>query len=223
MGMILLCHISEAQSKYNIGFYRSFPIGEFGATDIEEGGFAEPGWGFLLEDKFTFSSWPEGLNVGFHFSYQENKADGQAIGQAFSEALEGQFDVRVSAGSFRPLVATLGPFYEWKLNQKFSIDFKSGAGIMFTGIDPINLNIYNDQNELILKERVEYQTKPDFSFMLGVNFGYQLSDFWAVNLFADYAYSNESFNSSLVSGSSSSSDQKISFINTGLSLSLRIQ
>jgi len=222
MGVMLICQISQAQSTYDIGFYRSFPIGDYGATDLENGGFAEPGWGFLLENKFTFPAWPEGLNIGFHFSYQENKTDEQSIGNAFSEALEGTFDVRVSAGSFRPLVATVGPFYEWKLNQKFSIDFKSGAGIMFSGIDPINLNIYNDQSELVLRERVEYQTKPDFSFMLGVNFGYQLSDYWAVNLFADYAYANESFNSSLISGSGTSSEQKISFINTGLSLSLKI-
>ena len=222
LSMIFLTHIAQAQSMYNIGFYRSFPVGDYGAQNIENGGFAKGGWGFLLENKFTFPSWPQGLHVGFHFSYQENEIDEQAIGSAFSEALEGTFDVRVSAGSFRPLVATAGPFYEWQLNEKFSIDFKSGAGIMFTGIDPVNLNIYDNQGELILRESVEYQTKPDFSFMLGVNFGYQFSEYWGVSLFADYAYSNESFKSSFINASGAESEQKISFINTGLSVSLKI-
>lgn len=213
---------AQAQSRYYIGAYRSFPLGEFGSTDISEGGFAEGGWGFLLENKFKFSSWPEGLHVGLHFTYQENKFDEQSLGRAFSEALGEQYEVRVFAGSFRPMVVTLGPFYEWTLNEKVSIDFKSGAGIMVTGIDPVSLNVYDDQDELLLKEGVEFQSSPNFTFMLGASVGYQLSAYWGLHLFADYAYARESIASSLVSGSSTSSHQRISFLNAGLSLSLKI-
>lgn len=64
------------QDDYVIGDFKSYPLGTYASTDLmDDGGFAEPGWGFMLEKKLSVRSWPEGLSLGLHFSYQNNKIE----------------------------------------------------------------------------------------------------------------------------------------------------
>ncbi len=218
----LIVLVAEAQkSEYLISLHGSIPIGDFSSNDVESGAFAQRGWGVTLENKFSFSKWPDWLGVGFHFSYQQLEVDEQGIGEAFSDVLEGDITTRVFADQYHPLIADVCAFYELPVTDKLTIDFKGGVGVLFTIFDPIRIDLYNDQGENLLRTQLDFETKPYFNFILGANLGYQFSNTLGAKIFADYNHSNVNISSSYLL-QEITSDQKISIINTGIAISITI-
>ncbi len=212
--LIALIPVSLYSQEVILGFHGSFPLGEDAATD-DDGGFARTGYGGIIESYYRFSSWPEPLYAGLFLSYQTNDIDGAKLAELFNETFGGQLTTTVSRSRYRPLTLLLGPLYRFRLSEKFSLDGKAGVGMMISNIDPIRFNFFDDQGALIVSEELSFNSEPVFAFMLGANLGYQFTSVIGVKFYANYSYGKEE-----ISSSGTRSDQKISYLNSGLALSI---
>ncbi len=98
----------------------------------------------------------------------------------------------VSGGaSYNPSVITPGPVYEWNPLNKLSVEFKAGAGIMFTNIDPIVISVFDLEGNNILSEVLRFESKPTFTYLAGVHVSYAISRVLNLGLFAEHSYGNE--------------------------------
>lgn len=201
--------------EYSIGGFASLPVGAYGSSDLEDGGFAKTGIGFSFESANRMDSWPEWLMVGFQFSYQINELDGRAVGEAFNSQ-PGTFTATVSSSFYRPLSITAGPIFRKRLSDKFYADLKLGGGMMISNIDPITIAIFDANQNLLVSEETQFESKPVFALLFGLNLGYDLTEKFGVRWTTNFATANEKINTTDVD-----SEQKIRSINTGLSLVIK--
>lgn len=217
--LLLSFQFVEAQEKYSIGYFRSNPIGDYRSTDYENGSFAETGWGVMLQNKSSLPNWPEGLSLGLHLSYQENPINFPALSAALDEQLDGTVSTRVSGGRYNPFVVAIGPFYDLAIGEIFSIGVKTGFGVMFTNIDPIVIDVFNDQNVRIFNEVLRFEGRPAITYLFGLKVGAKLSQKVTLGLFADHSAANEPVQTTSELLPTVNSVFRISYINTGVSLS----
>lgn len=201
--------------EYAIGGFASIPVGAYGSSDLEDGGFAKTGAGFSFESANRMDSWPEWLMVGFQFSYQINELDGRAVGRAFNSQ-PGTLSATVTSSFYRPMSITAGPIFRKRIGDKFYSDLKLGGGMMISNIDPITIAIFDANQNLLVSEETQFESKPVFALMCGWNLGYDLSEKLGVRWTTNFTSANEKINTTDVD-----SEQKIRSINTGLSLVIK--
>lgn len=217
-----LSSLAIAQDRYTIGSFVSFPQGEFKETGSDGGGYALNGKGIIFENRTRAEVWPEYFYVGFHLKYASFQIDNTTLVNDLNQEFAGGVDFNVFTGYYRPVLVTLGPHFLKKMGQRFSAELKTGFGIMFTNIDPILIEVLDDQGTALASERLIFSGSPNFSYKVGVSLNYDISDYAALSIFADQSYTKESISSQTVSSGSMDEDfQKISFINTGFMLSFR--
>jgi len=84
---VLLSHLTMAQSENSFGTFLAAPVGQFGSTDLGDGGFAKTGWGLVFDSR-TRTEWlPANSSIFIHSTYQFNKMDSEALSKAYSDAL----------------------------------------------------------------------------------------------------------------------------------------
>jgi len=203
-----------AQSKYTLGTFASLPIGNYGSTSPDEGSFAQPGWGFWWQDEARYKSWPDFFTIGLHLSYQQNAIDHQAMAQAFSTALN--LRTEATEAKYRPLVVTLGPFFDIPIAEKFAIGIKTGIGFAITNIDSFQLSVYADPNETPAVFDLDFKSSPSFTFLLGVNGEFKITRAMGISAFIDYSSARSQVESFVGPTARVQSHFDLSFINSGL-------
>lgn len=209
---------SYGQEKHTLGFFRSFPIGAYKSTKLDNGSFAMPGWGVSYENNSRFEAWPVGLTVGLHISYQSNQLNKAALADAYSQVL--RYDTQIGDAHYRPVVVTIGPHYDLAVAKTVSVIFKTGLGVMFTNIDSFVINVQDSQNNLLFSEVIDFEGFPTITFSLGTGITFKPADNFSIGLFADYSRAKEQVKASLGNINSIQSDLTLSFINTGISMSI---
>ncbi len=208
-----------AQESYSIGFLYSSPVGDYQSTDLENGSFAEPGWGVTIENKSALRNWPDNLYLGFHFSYQRNKLDQDEVSRQFTEAIGNPaYAVDVIDGNYNPFTFMIGPFYDIFLTDKIFLGLKSGIGIMFTNIDPMVINITDNSGNEVFSEVLRTEGVPAFTYLLGLSLNLKLSEYAGIGIFADYGGAKEQVEATFDNLPDFTSEYKLSYINTGLHL-----
>lgn len=214
---IVVCSVTYSYAQeYSIGTFYSVPLGNYAADDINDGGYASTGWGVTFETLQRKEAWPKGLEIGFTFSYQKNEIDGRALGQDYTELVSSGQTVTVSKCSYSPLTATLGPAYRWFFTDKVSVLVKAGAGIMLTNIDPIGISVYDSNRTLLVREEVNLDVSPSFTYLAGINISYDISESIRLNGVINHSSAKE-----MISSSGEDDYQKINYVNFGLSVALK--
>lgn len=203
-----------AQSKYTLSTFASLPVGNYGSNAPDDGSFAQPGWGFSFEDEGRFRSWPDFFTIGLHLSYQQNAIDHGAMAQAFSEALN--MRTEATEAKYRPLVATVGPFFDIPITEKFAIGVKTGIGFAITNIDSFELSVYADPNQPPVVYSLDFSSSPSFTYLLGLNGEFKISRIFGISAFVDFSGARSQVESFVGPSARVQSHFDLSFINTGL-------
>ena len=217
LAILAIFHTSAFAQEYNIGAFTSIPLGDFAAKDIDNGGFASTGYGFYFETITRRDNWPDGLNASFQFSYQVNNLDGPSVAKAFTMELGSSLRAAISNTKYRPLTATLGPTYRFNLSDRFHINFKGGLGMMLSNIDPLTITVFDDQQNIVAEEEFIFESRPVFTYLVGLNLDYDISEFIGVVLFLNHSGATEKF----TSRNNINTEQSILYLNSGVALSFK--
>lgn len=207
-----------AQSKYVLGTFVGWPIGDFGSTSVEDGSFAQPGWGMLLENEARFKSWPRIFSLGLHLSYQQNGMDDSAMAQSFTSALN--FRTEVSEAKYRPLIITFGPFFDIPITPRFDVGIKTGIGFALTNIDSFEVSVYPSPNETPVVYDIDFKTSPSFSYLLGLNGEFKITRVIGLTAFVDFSAARSKVDSFVGTVGRAQSHFDLSFMNTGVGVAV---
>jgi len=203
------------QEKTIIAGFASFPVGDFGSTDLDKGGFAETGWGIALDSRMSGKKWPQGLEAYFHSTYQWNKMNTEAVARAYTEYFN--YKTTVSESRYSPIIATLGPSYYYAMNDKIEIGIYSGAGVLFNNTKAFTVKIYDDMGVNILNEVVNFDNRPAFAYMFGIDIDFEiLEDMLKIGIFADYSSAKQKTELSFSTAEPADTFQKLQYLNAGI-------
>ena len=203
------------QEKTIIAGFASFPVGDFGSTDLDKGGFAETGWGIALDSRMSGKKWPQGLEVYFHSTYQWNKMNTEAVSQAYTDTIG--LRTVVSGSRYSPIIATLGPSYYYAINDKIEIGMYSGVGVLFNNTKAFSIKVYDDMGVNVLNEVVNFDNRPAFAYLFGIDIDFEvLEDILKIGLFADYSSAKQKTELSFSSAEPADTFQKLQYLNAGI-------
>ncbi|MEJ1237770.1 hypothetical protein WBG78_06570 [Chryseolinea sp. T2] len=207
-----------AQTKYAVGGGASWPVGSFGSKSMGDGGFATTGWSVMFEDETRFSSWPQIFSLGLHLSYQQNALDNAAMSDEFSRQLSTRTEI--SAARYRPLLLTFGPYFDIPITSNLDVGIKTGIGFALTNIDSFQILVYQNPNGTPLTYDVDFKSSPSFTFLLGINGEYRVTKVIGLMAYMDFSGARSQVDSFVGTVGRTHSYYDLSFINTGLGISV---
>ena len=224
IGLLLLTTIFintrlHAQSESSLGAFLAFPVGDFKSTDLENGGFAEQGWGIVFDSKTPINTrWA----LNSHSTYQWNNMNTEKIGEALTNEIG--FDTEISESRYSPLVTTLGLIYSLPIGEKVKISPSGNAGVMFNNTKAFTIKIYDVSNNLLANEVVNFDNRVAFAYNFGVDLRFELiENLLALSLYGDYTGAKQKTEISIPSISSFDSFQKLQYMNFGVKLAVTRQ
>jgi hypothetical protein len=206
-----------AQEISSFGAFVATPVGDFKSTDLENGGFAEQGWGLVFDSELSIQGLPENLSIYFHSTYQWNKMNTAAIATAFTDFLG--YRTTVSNSEYRPILTTVGPSYNFLLSEKLKLGVNGTIGIMFMNTKAFTVRVYDDSDMLLTTEVVNFDNRIAFAYTLGTNLKYDfVKDVFGIALFADYTAANQKTDLTFSIGDDATAFQRLQYFNFGLQL-----
>ena len=206
-----------AQVKYFLGGGASWPVGSFASKSIGDGSFANPAWSVMFENEARFRSWPRIFSLGLHLSYQQNALDNKEMSAEFSKQLN--VPTEISHAKYRPLILTLGPFFDIPVSPEIAIGVKTGIGFALTNIDSFQLLLYQNPNAPSSYD-IDFKSSPSFTFLLGINGVYQINPVVGLMVYADFSAARSKVDSFVGTVGRTQSYFDLSFINTGFGITV---
>ncbi len=108
--------VNHPTKATTIGAFIASPVGNFGSTDINNGGFAAPGWGVVFDSKTKIKN---GLSYVFHSTYSWMDIDQEAMSKEFSDYLG--LKAEVDGGQHQPFLSTIGLNYDFYFTKRVRI------------------------------------------------------------------------------------------------------
>jgi hypothetical protein len=209
-----LGNIALAQETSSLGVFIASPVGDFGSTSIDKGGFAQSGWGIVLDSRNKLKFLPERWSLYLHSTYQWNTLNTQAVADKFTAKLG--LRTTVSNSKYNPLLTTIGPAYDIPVSEKVSIGLRGSIGVMFNSTKAMTIKVYDAANTIIANELVNFDNNPAFAYTLGGEIRFVLvKDAISLALYADYTSANQTTDVTFTTADPSSSFEKLQYINTG--------
>jgi hypothetical protein len=186
---VLICLLTSglyAQRNYlGLSFGAALPGEEYAKKSLEEdGGYALPGFVIEFAGAYIFDYY---FGIAATATFGNNSIDRDAFGQDVLDALppaqlpgESVVDFRVGRWTFANIMA--GPTFTipaWKLN----FDLRAVAGLSFLLSPPQEIYINIDNDEYF--ERRSNNTV-NFAYMLGGGIRFNVNEYYAIRLSADY-------------------------------------
>lgn len=192
--------------------FAAIPLGEFGKTDIENGGFAKQGYGVGFNSKNTIG---KGFSFVFLTTYSWVDIDAEAMSKEFTKYLNSRTEI--SGGQHQPLLTTVGLNYDYYITDRIKFGINGQAGVIYNSFRPFEIKTYDANNNLIYDDIISYESKFAFAY----NFGFDVNFFlipkvMAFQISADY-YSGK-LDTYLISQSfpPTKSVDKMQFLNLGI-------
>jgi hypothetical protein len=133
----------------------------------------------------------------------------------FSEALNNRTEVEEA--EYKPLLVTVGPFFQIPVSEIVDINIETGVGVIFTNIDPFVITMYSPNGNVALQELIGFKGSPNFSYLLGLSANFRLTDFLKVGVFGQYSAAREKVKPSVGTQISPvQSNFDLAFFNTGI-------
>ena len=214
----IFCMLSLAgicQERQTIGFFRSIPLGKYGSTNFGDGGYAEAGWGVLLENNSRLEVFPKGLTLGTRFSYQKNSMNTEAMEKEFTTQLG--YATKIGSAAYQPIMVLIGPHYTIPLSKQLNLDLKSGLGVMFTNVNSFKIDVSDDQGHVVYSDVLDLSSNTAFTYLLGLQLRGTVSKNISIGLFADFSSAKEKMEARLGNLSTGGSSFNIASLNTGIS------
>lgn len=180
--------VSRKQSL--LGAFLAIPMGEFGKTDIEQGGFAKQGYGFSFDTKNSIG---KGFSTLFHTTYAWSNIDGEAMAKAFDQEFESTlgtgYKTSVTGGQHQPFLSTLGLGYDFNLGNRMAFGINGQAGILYNSFRPMTIKVFDSNiNQEIYNDIVSYESSFAFAYGFGADFLFVLiPNTFGIQLSADYS------------------------------------
>lgn len=164
----------NAQSYMSINVGGSIPIGDYGSDDINNStaGFATTGPEGSIEGVFLIIDY---FGIGGKTGLNYHKFDQIGFRES-AIAQKGASDVYFdNASPYVNIYTVLGPYVNVPISEKFHITAKMLAGFLNTFSADVEGYI-EYENQAIEYFNKEFETVVDFSYMLGVDFRYIVTD-----------------------------------------------
>jgi hypothetical protein len=219
---ICFSSILFAQDHYIFKGGSAVPLGDYGAKKIGSGGYANTGFNVAFENK-TFIT--DNLSVGFYISYIENGLDtDQMVEDNFSDN-PNILSANLTSGPYKALLVMVGPQYTLPVGQDGGFSLKGGIGAFTSFLGPLSLDaIVRDPMSgatTAVIEQFALQGNLSFSFYVGADFHYFLTDTFGLVAYFDYSLANPNFDLETLSGFKTQVSQQMQFINLGAGIVLK--
>lgn len=209
--------LANAQSVSSFGAFISNPLGDFGSEDIENGGYAESGWGLVFDSKTKF----QGINHwGYrsHSTYSWNNLNTEAMARDFTDELG--LETQITDSRYSPLYTSIGPNFEAGLGDFVAIELYGLAGIVFTDTRAFTITVFDEMGDQLFKEVVNFDNNVAFGYNFGADIRFSvIPDMLFLSLYADYMAANQkstlSFDTENLEGVT-----QMRFLNFGLKLAV---
>jgi hypothetical protein len=215
-------HMGElaAQRHIELGAFVAIPVGNFGSTEFPEGAFAKTGWGIAVSSRIPTPNVYERFSIYLHGSWQNNRINHQAVGQAFTERLG--FDTEVSESRYSPVTATIGPSHHL-IKGRVDLFLNAGIGVLFNNTRAFSVKVYDMNGSLWINEVVSFVNNPAWAYLLGFDLSTDIiSDRLRISLFADYIAANQEVDIYLSTETNAGAFEELRFLNAGLKLALNL-
>lgn len=205
-----------SQAELGITLGTSTPLGAFGGSDLEEGGFASQGLWAMGEVNFPLQ---ERLGVTGILSYQTHNLDNVELENAFFSNLPDLIEaIRVQPSDYHSFLFMIGPFYEIPLGENFAWRFKGGGGLFAARLEDqrlsVTVNTETGTEQIILDAGTKGSTR--FSYFLGTALHFDVAPGWQLKLGATFSGANPELSIETLDQTERVSEQKMSFLNFGL-------
>jgi hypothetical protein len=198
----------------SFGAFIASPVGDFKSTSLEDGGFAKQGWGIVFDSR---SKLTKSFSLYFHSTYQWNEMDTDVLEAKFTEYLG--YRTTVSDSKYSPLLTTIGPAYDYKVSEKFRIGLNGTIGIMFNNTKAFTIKVYDENNNLLANELVNFDGNVAFAYTFGTEFVYDLiPQKLGISLYADYTSATQKSEISSPNLDAYDSFQKLQYFDMGIKL-----
>ena len=206
-----------AQEETSFGIFLASPVGDFKSTTLGDGGFAKSGGGIVFDSKYPVKQLPAGWSFIFHSTYQWNNMDNIALGQKFTE--QSGYRTEVSNSKYSPVLTTIGPGYDFSLGSRIKLGLKAGIGVMFGNTKAFTVKVYDNNNNEIANQLVNFDNQISFAYSLGTELKFVIiENVFALSLYSDYTSSKQATELSFTSAPPVGSFQKLQYFNTGFKL-----
>lgn len=197
-----------------IGAMASIPVGQFAGTDLEDGGYAQTGWGLYFDSKTILKS---GLSFVSHSTYSWVPLNHNALAATFTSELGRRTEI--SGGKHMPFLTTLGLGYDFSPVRLLRLGITAQGGLMYNSFKGFDINVYDASNTLLFTDNLKFDSQFTVAYVFGPNAGVSLiKDLLDLQVSADYSASK--FNSTLRSHNIApiKTSQQIQLLNVGLGI-----
>jgi len=221
--LISFCSIlATGQDHYIFKGGAAVPLGDYGAKENDNSGYANGGFNFAFENK-TFLN--ENFSLGFYISYVQNGLDTDQLADNSFGNNPAVVSASIDADPYKALLVMVGPQYTISVGNYGGLSLKGGIGAFTSFLGPLQLNaVVRDPltgATAAVRESFALQGKLAFSFYVGADFHYFLSDTFGLVGYLDYSLANPNFEVESVSGLDAEISQQMQFLNVGAGIVLR--
>ncbi len=167
----------------------SFPVGNYNATNLENGSFATTGFTFGAD--INYFIWKR-LGVGIYASANYHPPDVGILG--YEKVKNDQFliDLYIKSDNYQVMLFTAGIHHRIPFLKKFHWDAKLLFGAAWAKTP---YQLYKPEYFLVEGKWYEITSSVDWSpaIVTGTGFSYLVNDYFTINLAADFAYTNMQF------------------------------
>ncbi|MGV3611140.1 MAG: hypothetical protein ACO1N0_09340 [Fluviicola sp.] len=176
----------DAKKITSFGAMYCLPVGDFGSTDLEKGGFANPGWGLYFDSKSTFKN---GLSFISHSTYAWIPLNHDAIENAFTENL--QRKTEVAGGKHKPFLTTIGLGYDFKAASFLTIGVSAQLGMLYNSFKGFDMTVYDPTGtNVFFTDNFKYDSEFSLAYVFGAKFNIHLiKDVLSFQVTVDYSAS----------------------------------
>jgi len=215
--LLLLSGGSFAQEKewaiFDFYVGASFPLGNFGTNDLEDGAYAKTGFALGVGPNWYLSdSW----GVFFHLGYQQNQVDRTALENDLKLAIPAINTVSYEGGDYSSILAMVGPSYTVRFSNEIRLILKAGMG-MFSAFQSDVILAVNGSSETIAAD-----SRFRFAPFVSTGVSFPVSSRFDVLINADFSTANPEYDLRIGDFNLVTEKQRQTYVNIGAGMSLRI-
>jgi hypothetical protein len=167
----------------------SIPLGAFGGKELPEGGFALTGVNISMEGAWYMWKW---LGAGVNASVNLHPVDAGALGKAKLASNPFYTQLIIRSDPYKSFSLNAGLFFRFPLARNLSLTSKALGGLLYAETP---YQLYKAEYYLVGKNWFEITPAGDYeaTFLAGAGLTYNINEFIAFLVQADYTYNKADF------------------------------
>lgn len=193
---IQVASAQDLKSFFGVRSGISFPVGDYSATDLERGSFAQPGFNVNAEGAWYFSKY---LGAGFTAGLNLHPVDVASLGRAQVNREPFLTDVVIRSEAYRVINLMPAIYGACRITGNFTVNGKIGAGLLYAQTP---YQLYKPDYYLLPDKWEEVTSASDqkFSWQAGIGITWKISSCLGLTLQSDVMYDMLEFTFNTASG-----------------------